>query len=388
MVFNLLFARCLQRWHAIETRLRRFQLGGKRQQGRLLTVAAREMNATGRLPAVEFAAWSCQAPIGGVIPTSLNEQYQGGRHSGSLRVIIAAIAGNVAIAICKFGAALVTGSAAMYSEAIHSTVDTGNELLLLFGMRRADKPPDAEHPFGYGLQLYFWVFVVAVMIFGLGALVAFYEGVEKILHAEPARYVVVNYIVLGASIVFEAGSWFVAFREFRHQRGRLGWLEAVRRSKDPTVFTVLFEDSAALIGLVIALIGIALAEILEMPRLDGIASLGIGVVLAATAAFLAYESQSLLTGEAVHPEVRAEIERIAKMAPGVVGTNQVLTMHFGPHEVLAALSLDFDDRRSAADVEAAVSRIEREIKAAFPEVTRVFVEAKDRNAPSQTETPV
>lgn len=176
-------------------------------------------------------------------------------HSGSLRVIIAAIAGNVAIAICKFGEALVTGSAAMYSEAIHSTVDTGNELLLLFGMRRAGKPADAEHPFGYGLQLYFWVFVVAVMIFGLGALVAFYEGVEKILHAEPARYVVVNYIVLGASIVFEAVSWFVAFREFRHQRGRLGWLEAVRRSKDPTVFTVLFEDSAALIGLVIALIG-------------------------------------------------------------------------------------------------------------------------------------
>jgi divalent metal cation (Fe/Co/Zn/Cd) transporter len=162
--------------------------------------------------------------------------------------------------------------------------------------------------------------------------------------------------------------------------------EAVRRSKDPTVFTVLFEDSAALIGLVIALIGIALAEILEMPRLDGIASLGIGVVLAATAAFLAYESQSLLTGEAVHSEVRAE--RIAKMAPGVVGTNQVLTMHFGPHDVLAALSLDFDNRRSAGDVEAAVSRIEREIKAAFPEVTRVFVEAKDGNAPNQTETPV
>jgi cation diffusion facilitator family transporter len=231
-----------------------------------------------------------------------------------------------------------------------------------------------------GLQLYFWVFVVAVMIFGLGALVAFYEGVEKIFHPEPARYVVVNYIVLGASIVFEAGSWFVAFREFRHQRGRLGWLEAVRRSKDPAVFTVLFEDSAALIGLVIALVGIALAEILEMPRLDGVTSLGIGMVLAATAAFLAYESQSLLTGEAMRPEARAEIERIAKMTPGVVGINQVLTMHFGPREVLAALSLDFDDRRSAADVEAAVSRIEREIKAAFPEVTRVFVEAKDRCA--------
>src|SRR5437764_11921946 len=284
-------------------------------------------------------------------------------HESSMKVVVAALAGNLAIAVAKFVAAAVTGSAGMFSEAIHSTVDSGNELLLMFGLRRAARPADASHPFGYGLQLYFWVFVVAVLIFGLGALVAFYEGVEKILHAEPARYVVVNYIVLGASIVFEAGSWFVAFREFRHQRGRLGWLEAVRRSKDPTVFTVFFEDSAALIGLVIALIGIALAEILEMPRLDGIASLGIGVVLAATAAFLAYETQSLLTGEAVHPEVRAEIERIAKMAPGVVGTNQVLTMHFRPHEVLAALSLDFDDRRSAGDVEAAVSRIEREIKA-------------------------
>lgn len=309
-------------------------------------------------------------------------------HSGSLRVIIAAIAGNVAIAACKFVAALVTGSAAMYSEAIHSTVDTGNELLLLLGMRRAGKPADSEHPFGYGLQLYFWVFVVAVMIFGLGALAAFYEGVEKILHAEPARHVFVNYIVLAASIVFEAGSWFVAFREFRHQRGRLGWLEAVRRSKDPTVFTVLFEDSAALIGLVIALTGILLADILEMPRLDGVASLGIAVVLAVTAAFLAHESQSLLTGEAVQPEVRAEIERIAKTGSGVVAINQVLTMHFGPHEVLAALSLDFDDRRSAADVEAAVAGIERAIKTAFPEVTRVFVEAKDRSASGQTTTPM
>ena len=304
-------------------------------------------------------------------------------HSGSLRVIIAAIAGNVAIAICKFGAALVTSSAAMYSEAIHSTVDTGNELLLLLGMRQASKAADAEHPFGYGLQLYFWVFVVAVMIFGLGALVAFYEGLEKLLHPRPAKHVVVNYIVLGASIVFEGASWFVGFREFRHERGRLGWLEAVRRSKDPTVFTVLFEDSAALIGLVIALFGILLAETLQMPRLDGVASLGIGLVLAAVAAFLAYESQSLLTGEAVHPEVRAEIERIAKTAPGVVGTNQVLTMHFGPREVLVALSLDFDDERSAADVETAVFRIEREIKVTFPEVTRVFVEAKDRSPREQ-----
>ena len=297
-------------------------------------------------------------------------------HSGSLRVIIAAIAGNVAIAICKFGAALITGSAAMYSEAIHSTVDTGNELLLLFGMRRADKPPDAEHPFGYGLQLYFWVFVVAVMIFGLDALVGSMRGSKR--YSMPAGQ------VRGRQLHCPGRFDRVRGRLMVHRVSRIPsparsarLAEAVRRSKDPTVFTVLFEDSAALIGLVIALIGIALAEILEMPRLDGIASLGIGVVLAATAAFLAYESQSLLTGEAVHSEVRAE--RIAKMAPGVVGTNQVLTMHFGPHEVLAALSLDFDDRRSAGDVEAAVSRIEREIKAAFPEVTRVLVESYARD---------
>lgn len=305
-------------------------------------------------------------------------------HSGSLRVIIAAIAGNVAIALCKFGAALVTGSAAMFSEAIHSTVDTGNELLLLLGLRQAARPPDAEHPFGYGLQLYFWVFVVAVMIFGLGAVVAFYEGIEKLLHPEPSRYIAVNYGVLGASIVFESFSWVVAYREFRNQADGHRWLRAVQRSKDPTVFTVLFEDSAALVGLSIALAGVALADALDMPRLDGVASLGIGMVLAATAAFLAKESQSLLTGESVHPEVRAEIERIARGTPGVVATNQVLTMHFGPQEVLVALSLDFDDARSAADVEAAVVSIERAIKAAVPGVARVFVEAKDRAAAAAT----
>jgi len=301
-------------------------------------------------------------------------------HAGSLRVIIAAIAGNVAIACAKFIAATMTGSAAMFSEAIHSTVDTGNELLLLFGLRRAARPADAEHPFGYGLQLYFWVFVVAVMIFGLGAVVAIVEGLHKVQHPEPSRNVVVNYIVLGASIVFETGSWIVAYREFRRQQNGLGWLAAVRRSKDPTVFTVLFEDSAALVGLVLALIGVGLADALHNPVLDGVASLGIGLVLALTAAFLAYESQSLLTGEAVHPEIRGEIERIAAAAPGVVGTNQVLTMHFGPHDVLAALSLDFDDTITAADIEAAVVGIERAIKTKFPEIARVFVEAKDRSA--------
>jgi cation diffusion facilitator family transporter len=220
------------------------------------------------------------------------------------------------------------------------------------------------------------VFVVAVLIFGLGAVVSAIQGVHKLIEPEPVKHVIVNYVVLGLSIVFEIGSWTVAFREFRHQQETPGWLASARRSKDPTVFAVLLEDSAALVGLVMAVIGIGLADVLNLPVLDGVASLGIALVLVVTAGFLAYESQSLLTGEAVFPEVRGEIERIAGAAPGVVGINQVLTMHFGPREVLVALSLDFDDTISAAQIEAAVAHIERTIKTQFTEVARVFVEAK------------
>ena len=296
--------------------------------------------------------------------------------ASSLKVIVAALAGNIAIAACKSVAAAVTGSAAMFSEAVHSAVDSGNELLLLYGLRRAARPADAEHPFGHGLELYFWVFVVAVLIFGLGAVVSAIQGVHKLIEPEPVRHNVVNYVVLGLSIVFEIGSWIVAFREFRRQLVAPGWFASARRSKDPTVFAILLEDTAALVGLVMALIGIGLADVLDLPVLDGVASLGIALVLLVTAAFLAYESQSLLTGEAVFPEVRQGIEAIAAAAPCVVGINQVLTMHFGPREVLVALSLDFDDSVSAAKIEAAVADIERAIKSAFPEVARVFVEAK------------
>jgi divalent metal cation (Fe/Co/Zn/Cd) transporter len=202
------------------------------------------------------------------------------------------------------------------------------------------------------------------------------EGWHKLSNPEPIRNPIVNYVVLAVSIVFEIGSWLVAFREFRRQIAGTSWLAAVHRSKDPTVFAVLFEDSAALIGLSIALVGLALADWLHLPALDGVASLGIAFVLAATAIFLGYESQSLLTGEAAFPEVRQGIDRIASGTPGVVGTNQVLTMHFGPEEILVALSLDFDDAISAARLEAAVAEIERGIRGEFPDVTRVFVEAR------------
>src|SRR6476646_1343647 len=198
-------------------------------------------------------------------------------------VVYAALVGNLLIAITKLVAAAFTGSSAMLSEAIHSFVDTGNELLLLYGLHRAGRPADPEHPFGHGLQLYFWTFVVAVMIFGLGAVVALIEGIHKLSDPHPVAHVYVNYVVLGVSMLFEIGSWTVAFREFRRAQGRRSWFQAARRSKDPTVFTVLPEDTAALLGLVAAFFGVALADVLELPVFDGIASLAIAVILLITA---------------------------------------------------------------------------------------------------------
>lgn len=294
----------------------------------------------------------------------------------SRTVIYAALGGNLLVASVKFAAAAYTGSAAMFSEAIHSTVDTGNQLLLLHGLRRAARPPSGTHPFGHGLELYFWTFVVAILIFGLGAGISILEGINKVRMPHPVENPLVNYLVLAAAMVFEGGAWFIAMGEFRKTKGPRGWLEAVRVSKDPTVFTVLFEDSAAMLGLLAAFAGIALAQALDMPVLDGVASLIIGIILAGTAAFLAFECQSLLAGEGVTPEVRGSIERIARSEPGVVKINEMRTMHFGPTDVLVALSVDFANRLSANQVEDAVSRIERRIKAAHPEVTRVFVEAQ------------
>jgi cation diffusion facilitator family transporter len=294
----------------------------------------------------------------------------------SKTVIYAALAGNILIAVSKYGAAWFTGSAAMLSEAIHSTVDTGNQVLLLFGLKRAAKPADSEHPFGHGLQLYFWVFVVAVLIFAVGAGLSFFHGIDKVRHPHAIENAYVSYIVLGLAMAFEGLVWIVAFREFRRTQGRFGWLASIRRSKDPVVFTVLLEDSAAMLGLVVAMAGVALAQMFDLPVLDGVASIIIGLILAATAAFLAYEAQSLLTGEAADPELRAAIRAIVASEPGVVSTNEMLTMHFGPREVLVTLSLEFADELSATAVEDAVSAIERRIRSAHPQVKRVFVEAQ------------
>ncbi|WP_378944920.1 cation diffusion facilitator family transporter [Mesorhizobium sp. ANAO-SY3R2] len=296
-----------------------------------------------------------------------------GARSGSRFVIFAAIAGNLLIAATKFVAAFFTGSSAMLSEGVHSLVDTGNGGLLLYGLHRAAQPPDRLHPFGYGRELYFWSFIVALLVFALGAGVAFYEGVTHMLDPEPIENPLVNYVVLGLCILFEGGSWLVALKEFRRDKGSLGYIQAVRRSKDPSVYTVLFEDSAALLGLAIALIGISAAQYFDKPWLDGAASIGISFILAATAVFLAVESKGLLMGEPALPDVQSAILAIAQADPAVDKANGVLTVHLGPEQIVAGLSLDFVDHVSAADIEACVERLEARLKAELPEVTVVFV---------------
>ena len=255
-------------------------------------------------------------------------------------------------------------------------VDCGNQLLMLFGLHRASRPASVSHPFGHGLQLYFWTFVVAVLVFGVGAGVSVLEGIDKIRHPRPVDHAWVSYVVIALALLFEGATWIVAVHEFRKVKGGRGWLEAIRFSKDPTVFTVLFEDSAALLGLVTALAGVWLSQVFDRPILDGVSSVAIGVILTGTASFLAWECQSLLTGEAAAPEVRRGIREIVEGESAVAWPNEILTMHFGPTDVLAALSLEFHRELRADEVEAVVSRVESRIKTQHPEVTRVFVEAQ------------
>lgn len=292
---------------------------------------------------------------------------------GSRTVIYAALAGNLAIALTKFGAAFFTGSSAMLSEGVHSLVDTGNGGLLLYGLNRAARPPDRTHPLGHGRELYFWSFIVALLVFALGAGVSFYEGVAHIMTPEPVSNPMVNYIVLGLSFLFEGSSWWVALKEFRQEKGRLGWFEAVRLSKDPSVYTILFEDSAALLGLVVAFAGILAAELLEIPELDGVASIGIAAILAVTAVFLARESKGLLLGEPASPEVQAKVLDIAQRDPAVQRANGMLSVHIGPREIVAGLSIEFEDHLPAPEIEACVERIEARLKAEVPQITSLFV---------------
>ena len=293
--------------------------------------------------------------------------------SSSKTVVYAALAGNLLVAVTKLAAALWTGSSAMLSECFHSLVDTTNQGLMLYGMHRAATPPDDRHPLGHSRELYFWSFVVALLIFSIGAGAAVIEGILHLLNPEPITHPAVNYIVLGCSLIFEGSTWWIARREFDKSKGSLGYFEAMRRSKDPPTFLVLFEDSAAMVGIVIAGIGTAAAQVLQMPALDGAASIAIGLLLAIVAAIIAHETKGLLIGESASGAVSRSILKIAGEQPGIERANGLITVHLGPRDVIATLSLEFDDALTTPQIEAQVTELENKIKAAHPEVSALFV---------------
>ena len=296
----------------------------------------------------------------------------------SKKVIYAALVGNALISMTKFAASAYTGSSAMLSEAIHSLVDTGNQILLLYGLKRSAQEPDKTHPFGYGRELYFWSFVVAILIFALGAGISIYEGIHKVLHPEVVTNPMINYIVLLVSMAFESVPLTIAVKEFNKLRGSMGYIEAIRKSKDPAVFTVLFEDVAAMLGLIVAFVGLLIAQYMQLAWMDGAASIAIGLILAATAALLAYETKGLLIGEAADETLRDGVREIVAQAEGVRVINEMRTMHMGADDVLLALSLDFRDGLTVGRVEDTIYVLEMAIKSRFPEIKRLFIEVQSK----------
>jgi len=294
----------------------------------------------------------------------------------SKKAVIAAIIGNLAIAVIKFIAGAITGSSAMISEGIHSVVDTGNGGLLYYGLNRGARPADDHHPFGHGMEVYFWSLIVAVSIFGIGGGMSIYEGITHIRHPAPLESATIAYVVLALAALFESLSFSVAWRTFRGTRRGRTTIAAIHHGKDPSLFTVLFEDTAALLGLTVAFFGVFLSHQLDAPWLDGTASVLIGCILIVAALWLAYESRSLLVGEAADPEMVAAIRRIVLADPAVTGLGVVLTMHLGPDDVLLNIEVKFTPGLPAEDIHAAVHRIEGRISEPFPEVTRIFIEVE------------
>lgn len=285
----------------------------------------------------------------------------------------AALAGNLGVAAAKFAAALFTGSAAMLSEAVHSLVDTINELLLLYGIYRSKRPADSSHPLGYAREVYFWSFVVSLSIFTVGAGVSAYEGVHRIQNPAAIEHVGVLFTVLAVALVFETISWWIGVRAFRASNHDLSWWRAFRRSKDPPAFIVVFEDTAAVLGIFVAAAGTLASVLTGDSRYDGIASITIALILAAVAALLAQESKALLIGERADPELSNAIMEIAAHTPGVCKANSIVTVQLAPQNVVATLSLDFFDYMRAPEIERAVVDLEEKIRRAHPEVSALFV---------------
>jgi cation diffusion facilitator family transporter len=298
--------------------------------------------------------------------------------------LLAALAANFGIAVAKFVAAAISGSSAMLTEGFHSVVDSLNQLLLLYGQRRSRRPPDEQHPLGYARELYFWSFVVAILIFATGAGVSIYEGVRHIQVPEPIRSPLINYIVLGVSVLLEGTSWTIAVGEFRDAKGDCGWWEAIRRSKDPPTFVVLFEDAAAMFGLMVAAVGITLSIVTGDPRWDGIASIVIGCALAMVALALARESKGLLIGEPADPALEAAVRAAIDRRPEVTGVNAITTIHIGPRNIFVGLSVDFEDRIPVGRVEKMIAEAEAELRARWPSIRAIYIKPQAGPPPAET----
>lgn len=298
--------------------------------------------------------------------------------NASKTVVVIAMTANFLIAVCKFVAYLWTSSSAMLSEAIHSLVDTSNQGVLLYGMRRAKRPADTTHPFGYSKELYFWSFIVAILLFSLGAGVALYEGVKKLIDPHPITNAYINYIVLGAAICIEGFATYKALAEFNRRRGQTGVMAALRNSKDPALFAIVLEDVAAMTGLFAALIGIFIADQFAIMEADGIASIIIGLVLASVAIFMSREIRALIVGEAASPAVQKGLADIVNTETGpdrpIKAINEISTMHLGPDDILVAASVDFHDGQSTEIVEQVTSRLEDRVRERYPQVRRLFLE--------------
>lgn len=302
--------------------------------------------------------------------------------ANSRKVIFAALIGNSLIAVTKFTASFISGSSAMFSEGIHSLVDTGNQILLLYGLKSAKRPASQNFPFGHGKEIYFWSFAVAIIIFAVGSGISLYEGIHHVLHPVKMDDPRINYVVLLLAMIFEGWALYTAVTEFNKSRGNHGYFTAVRREKDPTLFVVLFEDSAAMLGLAFAMAGIAMAQYTGNPVYDGIASIIIGVILGLTALWLAIETKGLLIGESASPRTVQEIRRIAARHESICSVNEVLTLHMGPSYILLNMSVEFKDSLAVGEIEKAIQQLDSEIKTFFPHIKRIFIEAEDKSPES------
>jgi cation diffusion facilitator family transporter len=298
---------------------------------------------------------------------------------GSKTAVVAAIAGNLIIAIIKFIAAGLTGSSAMISEGIHSIVDTGNGGLVMLGMKQATKPADESHPFGHGKSLYYWTQIVAISIFGIGGGMSLYEGISHIRHVAPAAEMgdpSVAYLVLAIAFVVEGGSFTVALKQFMAAKEKLGAWQYIRHSKDPSLYTVVLEDSAALLGLIFAFLGIFLGHLFNNPYLDGVASVVIGLLLMSVAGILASRTMGLLLGEGVSHDELKDIRQRVESDPAVERAGDILTMYMGPHDLLVNMGVCFVAGTTAEQMHEAIRRTETEIRSAYPDTKRIYIEAE------------